>query len=157
MMWLLIKNLLFTVLVPGMVAGVIPWRLGAGRTTAGGWPLLLVILLFAAGIGIYAWCLWDFAAFGRGTPLPVDAPRKLVVRGLYRYVRNPMYLGVLAVIAGWAVLYRSAGLALYLVILWALFHAFVLFYEEPALARLFGAEYAAYRMQVGRWLPRLGR
>jgi protein-S-isoprenylcysteine O-methyltransferase Ste14 len=156
-MRLILKNLLFTLAVPGVVAGWVPWRLAAGRASMDGWHLLVALALFAVGGSVYGWCVWDFAAFGRGTPLPIDAPKKLVVRGLYRWVRNPMYLGVLAVVAGWAVLYRSAGLALYLVLLWTVFHAFVFFYEEPALGRSFGAEYEAYKMQVGRWLPRLGR
>lgn len=99
-------------------------------------------------------CVWDFARFGRGTPAPVDAPKRLVVRGLYRRVRNPMYLGVLLVVVGWALRLASQGLALYALGLGALFHLFVVCYEEPALRRSFGPAYEEYAARVGRWWPR---
>lgn len=149
------KNLLFTLVVPGSVAGLLPWAMARGKTPASGAGLVLAVFLFALGAALYAWCLWDFAAFGRGTPAPIAAPRRLVVRGLYRLVRNPMYLGVLTVLAGWALLYRSLALALYGLGVAALFNLFVFGYEEPHLRRLFGADYEAYCRRTGRWLPRL--
>lgn len=153
-MALFLKNLLFTILAPGMVAGCIPlllvphgamdFRLG----TAGPGFLILGI-----GLAIYGWCLWDFAYHGRGTPAPVDPPKVLIHRGLYRLVRNPMYVGVLSVIAGWSLLYRSWNIAGYGVFVFCCFHSFVIFIEEPSLRRLFGDGYRDYCSRVRRWIP----
>jgi protein-S-isoprenylcysteine O-methyltransferase Ste14 len=151
---LLLKNLLFTFVVPGTVAVYVPLLLARDATAAPGPTRGLAVLLFALGGSIYAWCVWDFATFGRGTPHPIDAPKRLLVRGLYRWVRNPMYLGVLTTILAWAVLFRSARVALYAGAIATGFHLFVVLYEERRLAQLFGDEYAAYRARVGRWLPR---
>src|SRR5215213_6448350 len=98
-MWLLLKNLAFTVIVPGTAAVLLPWLIVSGDPNP--WPArwgglqIAAIPCAVAGALIYARCVWDFAHRGRGTPAPIDAPRVLVVQGLYRYVRNPMYLGVL--------------------------------------------------------------
>ena len=154
-MALFLKNLLFTVVVPGTVACYVPLSLARGRPFAGGPLAWLGVLALAAGAAIYLWCLWDFASFGRGTPAPVDPPRKLVIRGLYSRVRNPMYLGVLTAILGWALCFPSRDLAIYGIAVGAGFHLFVVLYEEPALGRKFGAEYGQYRARVGRWLPRV--
>jgi protein-S-isoprenylcysteine O-methyltransferase Ste14 len=151
---LLLKNLLFTIVAPGTVAMLIPWLLIRHEFAPPGISSMIGAILFGLGGAIYAWCVWDFAAFGRGTPAPIDAPKKLVVRGLYHFVRNPMYLGVLTVIAAWAVLYRAAELFGYLAVVATCFHIFILLYEEPHLERVFGAEYSAYKSRVGRWLPR---
>lgn len=154
---LLLKNLLFTVLVPGTVAGYVPWLLTREDAFRWGAGAALALLLFATGGAIYSWCVWDFAAFGRGTPAPIDAPKSLVVRGLYRYTRNPMYLGVLTVILAWAVLFGEWRLLVYAACVGACFQLFVVFYEEPHLRRTFGDSYEEYRARVGRWLPRIGR
>lgn len=156
-MALLVKNLLFTALVPGTTAVIVPLLIAQGRSPASAWAVALAIPAFAVGGAIYAWCVWDFASFGRGTPLPIDAPKRLVVRGLYRYTRNPMYLGVLTVISGWALLYQTGALAGYLLLVGIVFHLFVVLYEERHLQRTFGDEYATYRQRVGRWLPGTGR
>ena len=113
--------------------------------------------LVVAGASIYLRCVWDFLSFGRATPAPIDAPKKLVVRGLYRHSRNPMYLGVLTVILGWAVLFRSVSVAIYALAVGACFHTFVMAYEEPHLKAVFGNEYETYRARVGRWIPRIRR
>jgi protein-S-isoprenylcysteine O-methyltransferase Ste14 len=155
-MLLLLKNLLFTVLVPGTVAGYLPWLITRDESFSWGAGTALALLLFVAGGAIYCWCVWDFATFGRGTPAPIDAPKSLVVRGLYRYTRNPMYVGVLAVILGWAVLFERVGLLLYAACVGACFQLFVVFYEEPHLKRAFGESYDEYSARVGRWLPRFG-
>ncbi len=93
-MWLFIKNVIFTIFVPGTVAFYIPYRILSGQMDSfsieWGLPQYLSMPIFAIGSAIYFWCLWDFAVTGRGTPAPIDAPKKLVVKGLYRYVRNPM-------------------------------------------------------------------
>jgi protein-S-isoprenylcysteine O-methyltransferase Ste14 len=151
---LLLKNLLFTFVVPGTVAVYVPLWIADGPVSTGLARLPGAVLL-ALGGAIYAWCVWDFATFGRGTPAPIDAPVKLVVRGLYHYVRNPMYVGVSTVILGWAALYGSARLLLYAAGVASVFHAFVVLYEERHLRAEFGDEYEAYTRRVGRWLPRL--
>ncbi len=157
MITLLLKNLLFTLLVPGTVAAYVPLIIAHGRGVTSE-PLLLTIgvLLIGLGAGVYTWCLWDFAAFGRGTPLPLAAPVRLVVRGPYRYTRNPMYLGVLSVILGWAAIRPAAACALllYAALVAIAFHTFIVHCEEPKLRESFGAIYDAYAAQVGRWLPR---
>jgi protein-S-isoprenylcysteine O-methyltransferase Ste14 len=107
------------------------------------------------GAGIYAWTVWDFASFGRGTPLPIDAPKKLVVRGMYRYTRNPMYSGVILVILGWASVFALGWLFVYALGVGVVFHLFVVMYEEPRLKQLFGEEYETYRAGVGRWVPHI--
>ena len=155
-MELLWKNLLFTLVVPGAVGVYIPLRLVADRAvTSQGLLFAAGLVLLGMGGCIYGWCVWDFAAFGRGTPLPLDAPKKLVSRWLYRVTRNPMYLGVLWVILGWAVLYAEGALLAYLAFVGVCFHLFVVYYEEPRLRRSFGEDYAAYCSRVPRWLPRL--
>src|SRR3989441_5415433 len=153
-MLLFFKNLLFTVLVPGTVAVLIPCRIvsrtpGALSFTPG--RLLLAVPAFALGAAIYLWCLWDFAVTGRGTPAPIDPPRQLVVRGLYSHVRNPMYLGVLLVVAGWAILSWSGRVLAYGVTVALMFHLFVLLVEEPLLRRKFGSADEAYRRAGRGW------
>lgn len=152
-MALFLKNLLFTVLVPGTVAVYVPQLIAQGRSTASGFSLTVAIALLLLGAAVYAWCLWDFATFGRGTPAPIDAPKKLVVRGLYRYTRNPMYVGVLTVILGWVALFRATTLVFYALAVGTCFQLFVVLYEEPHLEREFGDQYEAYRSRVRRWLP----
>ncbi|MDX1649137.1 MAG: isoprenylcysteine carboxylmethyltransferase family protein [Myxococcota bacterium] len=154
---LLLRNLAFTLLVPGTVAVAVPLWLAGDREPATGVRLVLAGALLALGAGLYAWTVYDFAAWGRGTPAPVDAPRRLVVRGPYRWTRNPMYLGVLGVILGEALLLGAWSLLLYAAGVATAFHLFVVLYEEPHLRRTFGARYEAYRARVPRWLPRAGR
>ena len=155
-MKLFLKNLLFTILIPGTVSVYLPLLIVLGKPMH---PSLGAqvsgVFLLALGSAIYLWTVWDFAIQGRGTPLPLDAPKKLVVRGLYHYVRNPMYLGVLLVIVGWAVLFTNVWLLLYTIGVGVLVHLFVVFYEEPRLMQLFGIEYADYLHRVSRWLPRV--
>ncbi len=153
-MLLLIKNLVFTLVVPGTVAVWGPLLLIRGRSPASPARLAGGVALWLVGSAIYAWCVWDFAAFGRGTPAPLDAPRRLVVRGLYRWTRNPMYLGVLTVLLGWTLAYRAHGLLLYLMSFAACVQLFIVLYEEPHLRRVFGREYEDYCARVNRWWPR---
>lgn len=160
-MWLLVRNVIFTILVPGTVAGYIPYRIIADRhesfAVARGLPPQLVsVTLFAIGGAIYFWCLWDFAVTGRGTPNIIDAPRRLVVKGLYRYVRNPMYIGVLLVILGWAALYESLVVAQYALLMFVIFNVVIFFIEEPMLRGRFGEAYEGYCKAVRRWIPGRG-
>jgi protein-S-isoprenylcysteine O-methyltransferase Ste14 len=159
-MLLLLKNILFTLLVPGTVAVYIPLRLVASRgvPAPAEWNTAQVagLLPLSLGTAIYLWCVWHFAVSGRGTPAPIDPPKRLVVQGLYRYVRNPMYVGVLLVIVGWAVVFWSSALLIYGLGVGMLEHAFVVLLEEPLLERQFGQAYVNYREAVGRWVPRMG-
>ena len=155
-----LKTLIFSILVPGTVAGIIPWLLlqGSGNLVLripsiwmiGLFPLLL-------GVGLYLWCAGAFTFIGKGTPAPIDAPKVLVVQGMYRWVRNPMYIAVLSVVIGEAILFRSILLVEYALVLWGMFHMFVVFVEEPLLRSQFGASYETYFRTVPRWLPRLPR
>jgi protein-S-isoprenylcysteine O-methyltransferase Ste14 len=108
-----------------------------------------------AGLPVLLDSFARFALQGMGTPAPIAPPQQLVVTGLYRYVRNPMYVAVLSLVAGQALLFGSVDLVEYAVVLWLGFTAFVLLYEEPALRRQFGQEYADFCAHVPRWLPRL--
>jgi protein-S-isoprenylcysteine O-methyltransferase Ste14 len=109
------------------------------------------------GACIYFRCAWEFAVRGLGTPAPIAPTKYLVVSGLHRYVRNPMYLGVALVIVGEAGLFRTVHLAEYAVVMLLTAHLFVIFYEEPALRRQFGESYEQYRRAVPRWIPRFKR
>jgi protein-S-isoprenylcysteine O-methyltransferase Ste14 len=156
-MALLLKNLLFTVVVPGTVAVYVPLLLARDRSPGSGVAFGIAVAFFLLGGGIYGWCVWDFARFGRGTPAPMDAPKRLVIHGLYRYTRNPMYVGVLTVILGWAILLQAPALLLYALIVGSCFHLFIVLYEERHLTAEFGEAYTDYCAKVGRWLPRLPR
>jgi protein-S-isoprenylcysteine O-methyltransferase Ste14 len=152
---LLLKNLLFILLAPGIVGVAAPVLLMRSLPRAGIWCVTAGSLIAVCGAAIVLWCVWDFASYGRGTPVPMDEPKRLVVRGLYRVVRNPMYVGVITLTLGWAVYCASARLAAYSALVALAFHLVVRFYEEPHLRRVFGDEYGEYCGRVGRWLPRL--
>ena len=138
----------FAGIVPPIVARLDPWcRRGS--------PVGLALL--AVGLLVVGWCVRDFYVAGKGTLAPWDPPRRLVVVGLYRWVRNPMYVGVLLVVAAWSVLLGSPAVAVYAVLLAVGFHLRVVTVEEPGLAREFGAEWDAYARDVGRWVPRGAR
>jgi protein-S-isoprenylcysteine O-methyltransferase Ste14 len=155
---LLFKNLVFTIAIPGMFGVYVPMAIARGTgARAGGVGLfwLLGFGLLVLGSLIYLICVMEFAVRGRGTPAPVDAPKRLVVTGLYQYARNPMYVGVLSMVLGWTFLSKSLELLGYAALLALCFHAFIRLYEEPALRKLFGEEYERYTATVGRWLPKL--
>jgi protein-S-isoprenylcysteine O-methyltransferase Ste14 len=139
-----------------MVAGVVPAWLMQERLPDPCFALVGIALMAVGGF-LLLWCVKDFFKVGKGTLAPWDPPRHLVVVGLYRTVRNPMYLAVLVLVAGWAVLYLSVTLFEYWLILVAGFHVRVVAFEEPWLRRQFGAEWEVYSASVSRWLPRLGR
>ena len=154
-----LKTLLFTVLVPGTVAGLVPYllmRAGAGGAAPLGAARWLGLVPILAGVVIYLRSAWDFVVAGHGTPAPIDPPQHLVARGFYRFSRNPMYVAVIAVLLGEAVALESAVLAAYALVVGGGFHLFVVFYEEPSLRRLFGGSYEDYCARVPRWL-KLGR
>lgn len=149
----------FLVLAPGSVAVYVPWLIGHWRVHAPfpGFIVLRVIgaVLIVVGATALLECFARFALQGIGTPAPVFPTNHLVVGGFYRFVRNPMYVSVLAVLFGQALFFGSVGIAEYAACAWIIAHLFVVFYEEPTLRRSFGAEYESYRAHVPRWIPRL--
>jgi protein-S-isoprenylcysteine O-methyltransferase Ste14 len=146
----------FFVVAPGVVAGLIPWLLTHWRWHASPWPLRAVgAVLLVAGTAFLVMAFVRFVVEGLGTPAPVAPPTRLVVGGVYRYVRNPMYLAVLAAIVGQALLLGQPGLLVYAVIVGVAVVSFVQVYEQPKLSEQFGDAYEQYRRAVPGWWPRL--
>jgi protein-S-isoprenylcysteine O-methyltransferase Ste14 len=151
-----IGSTVFFFAAPGTVAGLVPYWLTGGWSGGGPWPLRVAGgILIAAGLAGLIDAFVRFAREGIGTPAPIAPTQCLVVGGLYRYVRNPMYVTVLLIIVGQAVWFASLALVIYATLAWAATALFVRFYEEPTLERNYGAEYDAYRGNVRAWLPRL--
>ena len=151
---LIIRAIVAFLALPAVIAGLVPALIVRSgtvdhRATPAG------IALLGVGGFLLLWCVRDFFVSGRGTLAPWDPPKHLVVVGPYRFVRNPMYLAVLTIVAGWSVLYLSAWVVLYLIFLAAAFHVRVIMHEEPWLHRQFGAEWEAYSASMARWLPSL--
>ena len=152
-----VGSAVFLVIAPGFVAGLAPWLL-TGWQQGRDHPVPLVVLggvLVAAGAAVLVSAFAQFVIDGLGTPAPIAPPNTLVVRGLYRYVRNPMYLAVLAVILGQVLLLGRPVLLAYAASVTAMFVAFVRWYEQPTLTRRYGAQYQAYLREVPGWWPRL--
>ncbi len=153
-----VGSAVFFLLAPGVVVGLIPWLLTRwqAREPLPYWAPVRVlgVILLVAGLIVLVQAFVRFVVEGFGTPAPVAAPERLVVGGAYRYVRNPMYVAVLAAIVGQTLLLGRLVLLLYAAAAWIAVAAFVHFYEEPTLARRFGADYEAYRRAVPAWWPR---
>lgn len=150
-----LRSLLFLFIAPGMVAGYIPLALlRSGQQVETGVFAYLAVPLWLMGGIILLWSFWNFLIQGRGTPAPLDPPKELVVVGFYRYVRNPMYVGVLAIIIGHFLWFGYWNLLIYAIVVFIGFHTFVTVYEEPTLKRNFGAAYEDYLKKVPRWIPR---
>jgi protein-S-isoprenylcysteine O-methyltransferase Ste14 len=152
-----LASILFVFLLPGTVVGVVPWLLCQWQAGPpwGGLALLrwMGAALVLAGMPILLETVGRFVHQGRGTPAPWMPTEGLVVTGLYRYVRNPMYLGVLSMIAGQALLFASLPVLCYAAVVACCFVLFVRLYEEPTLRRRYGEQYATYCLNVPRWLP----
>lgn len=155
----ILGSAIFLVVAPGAVAGYLPWTICHWRFAP---PLVGVFffriigaLMIASGLPVLLDSFARFAIQGLGTPAPVAPPQHLVVTGLYRYVRNPMYVAVLSLIFGQGLLFGCVRLLEYGLVVWLGFFAFVLLYEEPALRRKFGEEYEEFCARVPRWIPRL--
>jgi protein-S-isoprenylcysteine O-methyltransferase Ste14 len=149
-----VGSTIFLLVAPGLVAGVGPWLVTRWHVHG---PLALHIVgavLIAAGALVLLHAFVCFVVEGFGTPAPVAETECLVVGGLYRYVRNPMYIAVGATIVGQALLFGRPILLAYAAVFWAITAAFVHWYEEPHLKRRYGAEYEAYRRSVPAWFPR---
>lgn len=153
-----LKSFIFLVFAPGMVAGVIPLTLlQSGPRMETGVLAWLAYPLWAVGVAVLLWCFWDFLVKGKGTPAPIEPPKELVVSGLYKFVRNPMYDGVLLVILGHFLWFGYRGILIYVFVVFIAFTLFVILYEEPHLTSTFGEAYENYLRDVPRWLPRIKR
>lgn len=154
----ILGSALFLVVAPGTVAGLAPWWISRWRMQPPFFGIVAVrvlgILFIAAGLPVLIDSFARFALQGAGTPAPAFPPQHLVVTGLYRYVRNPMYVAVFCLVLGQALVLGNVSLLTYAAIVWLAFHLFVCLYEEPQLRRQFGGEYAAFCAHVRRWLPR---
>ena len=155
----ILASLLFTVIVPGAIGGVIPWWISRWQfqPVFSEWPAtrLAGILLIGSGLIPLLESIARFALKGLGTPVPVFPTSHLVVTGFYRHVRNPMYVGMLGVILGQALLFGDWRLLAYAAVYWLIVHLSIVRSEEPALRKQFGDEYAAFCKHVPRWIPRL--
>ena len=155
----ILGSAIFLVVAPGIVAGYVPWRICRWHVGA---PLLgissfrvLGVLLVAAGLPVLLDSFARFALQGLGTPAPIFPTRHLVVSGLFRYVRNPMYVAVVMLILGQGLIFSSVQVLEYGIAVWVAFYFFVLIYEEPTLRKTFGREYEEFCANVPRWAPRL--
>ena len=157
-MFVLIRAVTYAALFIGLFLVFIPARVlarsGLSARPGIGFVQAVGVILATLGGALAVWCIFTFATLGKGTPAPFDPPQRLVVRGPYRFVRNPMYLGAALALLGAALVYGSVALAGYALAFVAVLHAFVLWYEEPTLRRMFGADYDAYSRSVHRWWPR---
>jgi protein-S-isoprenylcysteine O-methyltransferase Ste14 len=155
----LLGSAVFLVIAPGFVAGLVPWWISHWRVEAQffGLPVFRFLggVLVALGLIGLLNSFVRFALQGLGTPAPVFPTRHLVVAGLYRYVRNPMYIAVVMTILGQGLIFGNVSLMEYGAIVWLLFHLFVLIYEEPTLRATFGSEYDSFCAEVPRWIPRV--
>ena len=157
MLSLFIRNLLFTILQPGLVAGLIPlWITGVRINNIFDevWQLhhYLGTVAFLIGFVIMLWCIISFAVKGRGTLSPADPTKRLVVAGLYKFSRNPMYVGVTLILIGEAIFFQSIELWIYSLLVFIAFNIFTILVEEPRLRKDFGEEYKLYCQKVRRWI-----
>jgi protein-S-isoprenylcysteine O-methyltransferase Ste14 len=155
----ILGSALFFLVAPGVMAGLIPWWITRWQFQPAFLDLELMrvvgVVLVLAGLPGLVDSFLRFAREGLGTPAPIAPPERLVITGLYRYVRNPMYVSVIAIILGQAALFADWRLILCGALFWLAAHLYVVFYEEPTLARKFGEQYAAFRVNVPRWIPRM--
>ena len=158
-MFVIIRTIIYATIFIGLVLIYVPARLltwsGIVRLTVIELPQVAGMVVGIVGAVVALSCILTFVSTGKGTPAPFDPPRKLVIQGPYRFVRNPMYVGAIVSIAGAALFYQSLWLLGYTGILFLLSHCFVVFYEELTLRKTFGQEYETYCRQVNRWLPKL--
>ena len=158
-MFIIVRAIVYGTLFIGLVLIYVPAQLlswsGIIRPATIEAPQIIGMIVGAIGALIALWCVFIFATIGKGTPAPFDLPHRLVLRGPYRFVRNPMYIGAGFALAGAALFYESILLLLYLCLFFLVTHLFVIWYEEPTLLRMFREEYEVYCRSVRRWLPSL--
>src|SRR5881628_2486660 len=157
-MFVLMRAVTYAALFIGFLLVFLPGRVlewsGVRRPAAVGLTQVVGLTVVMLGAALALWCILTFVFVGRGTPAPFDPPRQLVVRGPYRYVRNPMYIGAGMTLAGAALYYESLSILFYTGLFFLITHLFVVLYEEPTLRRTFGDKYEAYFRRVRRWLPK---
>ncbi len=150
-----IKTIVFSFLVPGTVTIAIPYLLLTYGYEIYRFHLGILrysgVVPIVAGLMFYIVSAADFVRQGKGTPAPIDPPKRLVRKRIFRFTRNPMYLGGVLILIGESLFFCSTTLLIYALIMWTVFHLFVVLYEEPHLRRLFGAEYEQYLKEVPRW------
>jgi protein-S-isoprenylcysteine O-methyltransferase Ste14 len=156
--FVVVRAVVYAALFIGFVLVYLPGRFlawsGIAEPATTGAPQVAGMIIVAIATAIALWCVFTFVFVGKGTPAPFDPPRKLVIRGPYRFVRNPMYIGAGMTIAGAAVFYESLSISIYAGLFFIITHLFVVLYEEPTLRRTFGDEYEAYFRRVRRWIPK---
>jgi protein-S-isoprenylcysteine O-methyltransferase Ste14 len=156
-MFVIVRTITYATLFVGLLLIYLPARIlswsGIVRPAAMAWPQIGGIVIGSIGALVALSCVCAFAWIGKGTPAPFDPPRRLVVRGPYRFVRNPMYLGASLAVAGAALFYQSIQLLAFVGLFLLATNLFVVLYEEPTLRRNFGLEYESYCQRVSRWWP----
>jgi len=159
-MFVLVRAVTYAALFIGFVLIYLPARFlswsGIVAPANTGAPQVAGMTMVTIGTVIALWCVFTFVFIGKGTPAPFDPPRKLVIRGPYRFVRNPMYIGAGMTLGGAALFYQSLSISIYTGLFFLITHLFVLLYEEPTLQRTFGTEYEVYFRRVRRWWPSKG-
>src|SRR5216110_2917447 len=158
-MFVLVRAVTYAALFIGFVLVYLPGRFltwsGVVAPASTGAPQVAGMIMVTIGTVIALWCVFTFVFIGKGTPAPFDPPRRLVIRGPYRFVRNPMYIGAVVALCGAALFYEARSILIYAGAFLAATHLFVVAYEEPTLRRTFGPDYEGYCRQVRRWWPRL--
>jgi protein-S-isoprenylcysteine O-methyltransferase Ste14 len=156
-MFVIFRAITYATMFVGFLLIYLPARLlswsGIVRPTALGASQIVGMIVGSTGALVALYCIFTFTKIGKGTPAPFDPPRRLVIQGPYRFVRNPMYIGAGLALAGAALFYESLSLLAYGAVFLVACHLFVVLYEEPSLRRSFGPEYGAYCHRVGRWWP----
>jgi protein-S-isoprenylcysteine O-methyltransferase Ste14 len=156
---LALKSAVATIVVPGIACVLIPFyiinRAQISLTPPPGILQVLAILIASFGTCMIVWVSTAFVRQGKGTPIPIDPPTRFIITGLYRYVRNPMYVGAVLIVLAEAVYFQYAWLVLYAIGLWAVLHIALVIFEEPQLKKRFGADYEQYLKSVPRWIPKL--
>ncbi len=156
---MIVETVLATLLVPGVAIFAIPYIIL--RWTGTGWPSSLGLLQATSfgfgliGMGMVIWVSFSFVTKGRGTPIPLDPPAEFVASGLFRFVRNPMYVGVTLTLLSEALFFGSGGILIFAGLLWLTLHLFLLLIEEPQLKARFGESYQGYLESTPRWVPRI--
>ncbi|MPW24275.1 isoprenylcysteine carboxyl methyltransferase [Alkalibaculum sp. M08DMB] len=151
---MLIKAVIAFLYLPGVIAFLVPVIIAIYDPWRSSF-ISIGVLVIINGLLVLIWCVRDFYISGRGTLAPWEPPKKLIVIGLYRFVRNPMYIGVLILVLGWSILFSSPLLVLYMFILAISFHIRTVKYEEPYLKEQFKDEWELYRRKVPRWFPKI--
>jgi protein-S-isoprenylcysteine O-methyltransferase Ste14 len=158
-MMLSLKTTVATIVVPGTACILVPYYIlkasHVSLTPTIGLGQIFACLIMACGLFMILWVSTAFVRKGQGTPIPINPPTRLIIQGLYRYVRNPMYVGAILVVLSEVIYFHSGWLVVYAVGLWAALHTALVIFEEPQLRHRFGVEYEQYLSAVPRWIPKI--